>query len=255
MKKIVDYLQNLGLSEVEAKLYQEIVKTGPTTVKEVAELLGINRVTAHFQIDNLIEKGLVSQLKQTARRQVLAEPPERLHYLIEQKEKMAKYLRTNFSDLIKTINSILPKQNIHKQKVEVKYFERKKAVRQIYDDVLSSNEIRSYVKLDAVSLLFPKNVELFVKAMKKNSKLVLWEIVERSEISKKNTRIFAKNNRYHYKIAHPLIKFSSSDVMIYNNKIAIINLAENVSGLIIKSPDFYKLSKEIFDFVWKMTPD
>ena len=255
MKKIVDFLEQLGLTETEAKLYQKILQIGPTTVKEVAELVGVNRVTAHFQIDNLIQKGLVTQLKQATRRQVVAEPPERLHYLIEQKEKSVRLLKSDFPDFIKTLTNHLPKPKSQEQKVEVKYYDGKKGVQLIYNDVLSSKEVRSYVKLDAISTIFPNNFALFNKKMKENPDLIIWEIVEQSKISEKNIRIFSKNKRYHYKLAHPSIKLSASDVMIYNNKIAMVDLRQHVSGVIIISKDFFEISKEIFDFVWKMTPD
>ena len=52
------------MTEIEAKIYHEVLKVGPTTVQEVAQLIGINRVTAHFQINNLVKKGLVTQLMQ-----------------------------------------------------------------------------------------------------------------------------------------------------------------------------------------------
>lgn len=255
MKKIVDFLEQLGLTKLEAKLYQEILKIGPTTVKEVAESVGINRVTAHFQIDNLIQKGLITQLKQTTRRQIVAEPPERLHYLIEQKEKNVKQLKEDFPDFLKTLSDNLPKTKTKEEKVEVKYYEGKKGVQLIYNDVLSSKEVRSYVKLDAIASIFPNNFTLFNRKLKENPDLRIWEIVEKSKTSEKHTDNFAKNTRYHYKLAHPSIKLSSSDVMIYNNKIAMVNLVEQVSGVIIISKDFYEMSKEIFDFVWKMTPD
>jgi len=255
MKKIVDYLEKLGLTVIESKLYHEILKIGPTTVKEVAELIGINRVTAHFQINNLIQKGFITQLKQTARRQIVAESPGKLHYLIEQKEKTVKQLKSDFPDFIKTLSDNLPKSKSHEQKIEIKYYEGKKGVQLIYEDVLSSKEVRSYVKLGAISEVFPNNFRLFNKKMKENPNLIIWEIVEKSKISEKNTRIFAKNKRYHYKLAHPSIKLSTSDVMIYNNKIAMVDLKQRVSGVIIVSKDFFEMSKEIFDFVWKMTPD
>ena len=255
MKKVTDYLQQLGLTEIEAKVYSGLIEKGPSSVKNLADHIGIKRITTHFNVQSLITKGLIVQTVHGSRRQIIAEPPERLQYLIEQKEKNVIQLKNEFSDFVKILKNDLSKPKIEEQKVEVKYYEGKNGVQLIYKEVLAANEVRSYVKFDAVSSIFPDNFDLFSKGMKDNPNLIIWEIVEKSKISKSLTYNFAKNSRYHYKIAHPTIKLSDSDVMLYDNKIAMVNLRQNVSGVIIVSKDFYEVTKEIFDFVWRMTPE
>jgi sugar-specific transcriptional regulator TrmB len=256
MKKITDYLQELGLTEIEAKVYQGLCEIGSTTVKNLSDHIGIKRITTHFNVENLITKGLIAQTVHGSRRQIIAEPPERLEYLIEQKEKNIARLKVDFPDFVKTLQLDLSKPKSHEQTVEVKYYTGKKEVQLIYNEVLTSaKEVRSYVKMDAVSEVFPENFELFSKKMKENPNLIMWEIVEKSKVAKESTDVFARNERYHFKIAHTSIRLSASDVMIYNNKVAMVNLSQHVSGVIIESKDFYEISKEIFDFVWRMTPE
>jgi len=255
MKKIVDYLQDLGLTEIESKVYQGLLEIGASTVKDLAEHIGIKRITTHFNVESLISKGLITQTVHGSRRQIVAEQPDRLYYLIEQKEKGVKQLQSDFPDFVKTLDGYLSKPRSEEQKIEVKYYEGKKEVQLIYKDVLNAKEVRSYVKFGAVSLVFPDNFNLFNEAIDKNPNLIIWEIVENSKVSQKLTNMFAQNSRYHYKVAHPSIQLSASDFMIYDNKIAMVNLSKHVSGVIILSKDFFEVSKEIFDFVWKMTPD
>ena len=73
MKKITDYLQELGLTEIEAAVYQGLLETGPTTVKNLADHIGIKRITTHFNVESLIEKGLIIQTKSGTKRQIIAE--------------------------------------------------------------------------------------------------------------------------------------------------------------------------------------
>ncbi len=255
MKKIIDYLRDIGLSETETRLYESLLRTGPSTIKELSEYAGTNRITAHFNIENLIKKGLVGQSKVGARRHIFVEPPERLKYLIDQKLENFNIIKNKFPDILNTINSTYFSKIKESKNIEVKYYVGKQEVELIYKDVLSAKEVRSYVNLDVVAGIFPENVELFIKGMEKNRDLNIWEIVENSKTAEQNTAIFAKNKRYHYKIAYSSIKFSAADVMIYNNKIAVVNVSKHASGVIFTSKDYYDISKEIFDFVWRMVPD
>ena len=46
MEKIVDYLKQLDLSDVEAKLYLTLLQTGPSSVRDLAQTIDIKRTTA-----------------------------------------------------------------------------------------------------------------------------------------------------------------------------------------------------------------
>ena len=57
--KIIEYLKQLDLSEIEAELYLILLNKGSLSVRDLAEISGIKRTTAYIYIDQLIEKGLV----------------------------------------------------------------------------------------------------------------------------------------------------------------------------------------------------
>lgn len=248
MKKIIDFLEQLGLTEIEAKLYQEILKVGPTTVKEVAELIGINRVTAHFQIDNLIQKGLVTQLKQATRRQVIAEPPERLHYLIEQKEKTVKQLKFGFPDFLKTLNNHLPKSNSQEQKVEVKYYDGKNAVALLYMQTIQSDKVYSFVNLDKYYKIFPNTENTFLKALKGNSNREVWDIAIDSPLAR---RIKNCHPRYYCKLITTSRLFPGFDLFQFEDYLAIIQLEPNqVNATLIKSKIISNSFKALHQSMW-----
>lgn len=253
MIRIIDYLKNIGLSEIEAGIYESLLYLGPSTVKEISQYMGVNRITTHFNVEKLIEKGLVNQIKKGAKRQLFVESPEKLKYIIDEKIKSLYRYKKSFSQIIEQIKKNPSFKFNKSERIEVKYFIGKKEVYQIYKDVLSAMEVRSYVNLEMVYKIFPQNIETFVEGMKKNKKINIWEIVEDSTIARKETKIFAQNKRYHYKIAS-LINLSASDVMIYDGKVVVVNLGKNISGTIFYNEEFYQISKEIFDFVWKTIP-
>lgn len=256
MKKVEDYLEQLGLTPVEAKIYQGLLKFGPTTVKDLADHVDLNRVTTHFQVNNLINKGLVVQLKKAARRQVAAEPPERLQYLIEQKEKQTKQLRDDFPDFIKTINSGLPHSKTQDADVEVKYYKGKQGCYLIYDDVLKAKELRTYVNSEKIATLFPEIIKLFNHTHNSRQDMNIWEIMSKSSAfdANKYTQNMAPE-RYFIKFVPPTMNLSVVDYLIYDGKVAIVNISDNPTGMIIINQDYYENAKAIFNFVWKMLPD
>ncbi len=256
MKKIQDFLEQLGLNKVEAEIYYGLLNHGPSTVKHLAEHTGLNRVTTHFQINNLINKGLVIQIKKDARRQIVAEPPERLAYLIEQKEKGIKQLRDDFPDFIKSIQPAIPVSNTKDEEVEVKFYKGKQGCQLIYEDVLQAKELRTYVNSKEIASYFPDNANLFINNHNKRSDMFIWEIMNKSTIfdSKSYANSMVKG-RYFVKFIPPSLDLSVIDYMIYDGKVAIVNIKESPTGMIIINSDYYENAKAIFNFVWKMLPD
>lgn len=249
MKAINEYLKQLGLSEIESKLYLGLLETGSTTVMELANHVGIKRITAHFNVESLIGKGLVTETRKGARRQIVAEDPEKLKTLLEERELEISQMKQNLPAIITNIMKTVPQPKTAEE-VNVRYYQGKKGVRSIYEEVLSSGEVRSYVNLDKIASVFPENVELFVSALKTNPDLKMWEIVEVSETSRQNATLFAQNAHYLYKFAPQGLKLSAADVMIYDGKVAVVNATENASGVVFVNQDFYQTSKDIFDFIW-----
>jgi sugar-specific transcriptional regulator TrmB len=254
MKKIQDYLVQLGLTEVESKLYEGLLDYGKSTVMELSGRLGINRITAHTNIENLKDLGLVTESRNGARRILIAEPPERLMYLIEQKEQSIKNLRTKFPDILDTINVSFsnPKQS---EGIEVKYYEGRAGVQSIYREVIKSNELRSYVNISKIFELFPENPQLFPQNINKGN-LRMWEFIEDSAISRNYVKDL-NHDLYKYKFFTKRWEMDVFDYMIFNNKVAIITSDElnKVNCILIQSEKFYENAKFLFDMTWDLVPD
>lgn len=253
MIDINNYLKEIGLSDVESKIYEALIHLGPSTIKEISDYTQINRITVHFNTEKLIEKGLVNQTKKGSKRLLYIDSPKRIRDLIDNKIIVLKQHQQNFYQVENFIKNNLKFKAQNSKKLEIKYFLGKKEISWIYEDVLSGREMRSYVNLEIVSKVFPKNVDLFVQKMNNNPQLRVWEIVEDSITAQRETKIFSQNKRYHYKITSR-IHLSAADVMIYDGKVAVVNLGKNISGTIFYNNEFYQISKEIFDFVWQTIP-
>lgn len=94
-------LREIGLSQNEAKLYENMLQLGETSVHEIALKAGVHRRNAYDSLAKLTEKGLVAQFVIKGEKHFKATNPERLLTLLKDKEDR--------------LNSIMPamKQRFH----------------------------------------------------------------------------------------------------------------------------------------------
>lgn len=252
MDKIINYLKQLDLSDAEAKLYLTLLQTGPTSVRELAQTVDIKRTTAYFYIDQLVEKGLIMKLVRGSKKLVAANEPENLEHLVEEKIKTAKGVQKGFPAILNTLKSSLPPEATNKD-ADIKYYKGKNGVKKIYIEALDAKEIRSYVNTEEIAKAFPNNYDLLNIAFKKNPIIKIFEICEESPKTRERLKLANKN--HFYKILPKNLKLTSQDVLIYDNKVAIIDLKGQTNAIVLHSIDLSKNFKLLFDLLWDVLPD
>ena len=252
MEKIIEYLKQLELSELEAKLYLTLLQTGPITVRDLAANVDVKRTTAYLYVDQLVEKGLALKLVQGSKKLVSAEEPKNLEILIEKKLKQAQEVKHSFPDILSSLNATISQQEM-KHEAEIKYYKGKNGVRKIYEESLQAGEVRSYVSVEEIAKAFPDNYQLLDQAYKSDPTIKIYEICEESR--KTRERIKHANKNHLYKVLPQKKKLTSQDVLIFGDKIAIIDLKGETSGIVLKSYDLSRNFQILFDLLWDMLPE
>lgn len=253
MKQIDDFLKHLGLSEAESKIYARLLEIGQSSITELAHSLSMNRVTAHFNIQSLIDKGLITHVKLGRLREITAQPPQVLQYLVEQKEKEAADARGEFNLTLPLLTKSMPTKENSAGKFDVKFYEGKNGVRAIYRELLKSKEIRAYVNISNIFELFPENATLFPDAQVHRSS-TLWEILEDSPRSREYIKTFDPK-RYSYKFFPSKWHVSVFDYLIFDGQIAMISGKGELDGLIIQNENMFENAKALFEMLWSLLPD
>ncbi len=249
MKTVSEYLKQLGLSEIEAKLYLGLLELGSTTVMELANHVGIKRITAHFNVESLIAKGLVTESRKGARRQIVAEDPGKLENFLEDREVELHNLKQTLPTIIQSITKNMPKGKGIKE-VEIKYYEGHSAVKRVYEESLDSNEVRSFVNIDKYYEVFPNTEEMFIEAMNKNEKRQVWDISIESSMAKE---VAEGHSNYYVKYIPPSEFFSGFDILMFDEKVAIIQLEkDNTTATVIQSPLIYSSFMALHQTMWKL---
>ncbi|MEP7103799.1 MAG: helix-turn-helix domain-containing protein [Candidatus Dojkabacteria bacterium] len=250
MGKIEISLQEYGLSDVESKLYFALLKGGASTVIDLAKRTALNRATAHINLKSLIELGLASELHKGNKRVIIAEPPEKLSYLVEQEKWKLKRKEDNLKDVVGSIYDMVDnvKENTFSQ---VKYYEGKKAVSKLYDEILKSKEIRSYANTEEITKIFPENFDLFINYAKQKGEL--WDLLISNPHSEQYINL-KDIPKYHLKYFPENMSFEPCDYLIYEDKIATIYGERKPYAIVIKNELLAKNALNIHKLLWNLLP-
>ncbi len=255
VRTIINYLKKLDLSETEAKLYLLLLPKGSMTVSELAQKAKINRTAAYGYVSTLLERGLISTSK-GASKQITANPPEQLHYLVDEKLSEANMLKEQLFPIVTTLNESFMQAHGQSES-DIKYYKGKNSVNAIYNDLLKSDTIRAYFDAKDLKRAFPENSEKFNKAIAKNNKMFVYELVQKSEAALNHIKELQLAGRHLFKFLPDDIKLTANDILIYDGKVAIINIADknNITGVVIHNKAYYENSKQIFDLLWRLLPE
>jgi sugar-specific transcriptional regulator TrmB len=87
---IQDFLQEIGLSKNEAKIYQMLLESGPSIVGEISFKTKIHRRNVYDSIEKLKEKGFASWIIKNNRKYFEAVDPKRIIDIFDEKKERVK---------------------------------------------------------------------------------------------------------------------------------------------------------------------
>lgn len=234
-------MNQLGFSQNETKVYLASLETGLSSAQNIAEKASLQRTTTYSVLGALVKRGVVAKTKVKGKSRFLAESPDKLVLLV--------------NDLQGKLKKALPElQAIYNQseiKPKIIFYEGDYAIQKVYDDTLAekpaeilewnTNAFFQNPHVDKDYVYLGKRVALNIHAKRIAESDSLWEIrhQKKDEAELSQTLIVPKE------IFSPQI-----EVNIYNNKIAFMNYAENMS-VIIESKAIADAMKQVYELSWR----
>ena len=239
--------EQLGLTARESQLYQTLLQLGPASIRDIAEKSGVNRGAAYEALKQLQSKGVVSYFPKGKRRFFMAENPDILLQLAEDKRAS---LEKTIESLKTTIIPGLHQQQPDYHQTNVRYYEGDDGIEWVLRDILnvvaqqehkeycvfSSKPIRPYLYRP-----FPTYTKQRVKLGINVKVIAIGEGGEDAELSQ---RKWIKTDG----------AVDASYIAIYPPKCAIISLASNnfPSAVVLESKDIAKAQQIIFNTLWNL---
>ncbi len=123
---ILHHLQKLGFSKNETKIYLCLAEVGKATASFLGKKANIPRTTAYSVLDNLVERGVVSEEHEKNTTFFLINDPSSLYRIIEEERKRTEEKEGAVKDLIDLISPYFQSKNFSVPKFQ--FFEGKKNV-------------------------------------------------------------------------------------------------------------------------------
>jgi sugar-specific transcriptional regulator TrmB len=99
-------LQQLGLTDGEAKVYEALVALGSTKVGPIVKRSGVAYSNVYDVLNRLQEKGLVTHITREKTKFFDAVPPHRLHEYLEQREKEVVDSKRLLAEILPALTSL-----------------------------------------------------------------------------------------------------------------------------------------------------
>lgn len=237
-----DALQELGLSQAEAKVYLALLENGLSKSGSIIKSAKLQSSTVYHVLESLVEKGLASYVFKGEIKYFQAEKPESFLYFLDEKARKFKEMLPELKALEK--KSLAPRN--------AKVFEGIRGLKSAYNDILHSMKKGEEYCFFQVSskLLNEKSIFTFLRAhhMKRSAKGVRVKGLAISDARESMQKIFAglKHARLRY-----VESFLPTGLVVYKDKVITLDLSEEPSAFLIQSQSVADSYKKFFEERWK----
>ena len=237
-------LENLGLSEAEAKTYQAILELGSSTIKPIAERATLKRTSAYNYAEHLVEMGLITRSIVRGRTRYQAVSPTRL--LDIQRERL-RLVEENLPNFLSIFNATTNKPRMH-------FYEGAAQMRQaLYEEIYCQHE--TAFLLPTADLIEMIGVETMEDV---NRKRVANGVLGRSlRIRDKAipfpTSAQSTKNLLTVRISPPSINFSIGMGLYDTGKVGYFSSKNEGFAIIIESQELYQMMSAFYEMMWAMS--
>jgi sugar-specific transcriptional regulator TrmB len=244
MLKEINY-DKLGLTKNELLVYTTLLELGGGHASTVARKAKLPRVNCYYTLESLNQKGLISIVSNNNTKYFTPEPPQKILDSIEEKSKYAKLI----------LPELLSLSTGHAFKPKIKYFEGIEGVKNIFKDILESEqEILGYSNLKGLAEAYGEHLSGFYeeKINKKiKSRIICPSSSEAIEFSSKFYPKEYPKELFEVLFINPREFWFEHEISIYGNKVAVISLdKEEIIGMIFESEVYAKSQTAIFNLAW-----
>ena len=238
---IKEVLMDFGLSEFEALVYLAALSLGPTTVNDIAKHSGVKRTTVYPVIEGLKRKGIMNVEIKGLKKSYVAESPDKLEGIIEQKKDRLK-------SMIPELSAI---QSLKSNESFIKYYEGVAGVKTVYDSILDGLKSGDeYLIISDMERFLKMDREYFTDFIEKRAKLNLKvkTIIHDTDDAQYYKKI-ERNTNQEIKILDKSADFTAN-LVILPNKVVITQMIEPIISIIIENKSIVEMQRKEFNIIW-----
>lgn len=234
-----DQLKLAGLNHSEILVYLYLLENGVSTPPQVARGTCIARTNCYNLLESLQEKGLIEEQALKKRKAYLATDPESLLRSLEKRKEAIQQVLPDLRGLYTT----------QKNKPKIRFYEGIEQIKEIYEQSLQSGKILAIGSTNQIEVVLPGYLTHYFSEVKKRG-IVFQDIVSaRSKTLAEQSKALLKG-WYEVKLVPPEYRDQPTDLLIWDNNIALLTLQEPVFGTILTSPLLTETFRILFELIW-----
>ena len=238
-------LMQIGLSEVQSKIYLYLIEQGQSTPSQIATGIGENRTTVYSAIEKLEKLSLISQKNKGKVSAYIPNHPSALESIAEKRlrlvAKQVKNLESNLPSLINYYNE-------YQSTPGATTFYGKEGIKTIWNKVIATKQPYYFVRSQHDEMNDKQALEEFKQA--RIDANIVAENITPSEFTNYSdeaakkwnlTRTFLPSNDYN----------SPVEIDIFGDNVAFINFGKDGMSTLIESPEIADAMRQMFLFAKK----
>ena len=240
--KLLAILNDIGLSNNESEVYLASLSLGATTILRIARSAEMKRSTVYSIIDSLKQKGLMKTEIKGLKSTFVAESPERLEIILENRKNEFK----------NNLPEFLALYNLKDTQSTIKYYEGFESLKNIYMETLKEiNPHEDYLVITNQEKWFNLDQKFATDYIEKRAKLhITTKLLFQDSIVARDHKRFERNYNESVKILPPETQLQV-DTIILPKKLIITQTVAPISVIVIENQSVVQLQKTMFDLIWK----
>ncbi len=241
-------IQELGLTDKEAKVYIALLEHGQATAQEIAARSGVNRATTYVMLDSLLKRGLVSTVEKDKRTLFLIEEPfSLLKGLEEEKDE----LESRIAKARKLIPELQLVYNLSRDRSKVRLLEGRESLRIIRKDIVrsKSKEVCMIVNAGHAMREGQEDEESFAADLERRG--IRRRILEASSGSVTTpSGVAASKSIERITVSQDSLPITSEIILYNENKVVLMPYSGGFLAVVIENQDIYNTMKTLFEAAW-----
>lgn len=240
-------LQDIGLSEKEAKVYLAALELGPTTAEKLATHAKVNRSTTYVQLESLMKVGLMSTYEEGKKTFFAPESPSYLKKILDLKRNEIVSKEKELGILLPDLMHLFDGAG---ERPMVRFFMGRDGVANLRNQTWENNKSKKVLTLysfDTLADTFTEEEREEYSENRAKSGVTARVIYNRKEGPFPDDPSLLIDRRHMPESALVV----TNDIMIFDDKVAISNLKGTLFGVLIENAQIAQSMTSIFEFMWK----
>lgn len=241
LKHLSTLLTDIGLTEHEAAVYLAALHLGSTSIQKIARSAEVKRTTVYSVVDSLIARGLMVKEIKGFKQLFVAEPPEKLEAILDQRQDM-------LSKLMPELNGLY---NLKSEEGTIKYYQGLAGIKSVYEGLIK--DIRPHEDYLIISYFEPwvnLDPDFFIDFTKRRAKLPIKIrlLLQDSPVAHEQKKIEQSLNE----TIRFLPKGTSlnTNLVVIPKKVVIHQLEPPIMAIVIENQSVVRMHQELFEIIW-----